>query len=111
MRKKSRGLDDEIFQVKKKRLNYLTRGQRLQEIDQMRDKIGSHLLELDETRADFVTELIHHCSKLMTQGLKFQLADPNQRQLLLQKEERKLKKRYEQTHKDGDSTEQQFNSR
>lgn len=95
LRGKASGLDDEVFQVRKKRLNYLTKGQRLREIDQMRDKIGSHLLELDETRADFVTDLIHHCSKLMTQDLKFKLADPNQRQLLLEKEERNLKRRHE----------------
>lgn len=109
LRGKASGLDDEVFQVRKKRLNYLTKGQRLREIDQMRDKIGSHLLELDETRADFVTDLIHHCSKLMTQDLKFKLADPNQRQLLLEKEERNLKRRHEQAQKDSDTSEHNFN--
>ena len=79
LRKKSKGLDDEIFQAKRKRLNYLTKGQRLREIDEMRDKIGSHLLELDESRGEFVTDLIHYCSKMMTQELKFMNSDPHKR--------------------------------
>ena len=86
-------MDDQIFNKKKKRLKYLTKRQRLNEIEKMRDKIGSHLLEQDQGRNDFIFDMLNQCSKLFMNQVRYKYTDKTQQEKLIKKEQSDLEKR------------------
>ena len=87
------GLDDEIFKRRKKRLKYLTRKQRLDEIEKMKDRIGSHLLEQNQGRRDFVFDMLNQCSKMFTNQVRYTITDEVQKQKMIEKEKKDLEKK------------------
>lgn len=108
---RNRGLDDEIFKKQKKRLKYLTKKQKLDEIEKMKDKIGSHLLEQDQGRSDFIFDMLNQCSKMFTNQVRYTVTDEVQRQKMLEKEKNQLEKRKMLYRMKGSRGEEAYNAR